>query len=58
MKMNAYFSDITVTNIIQSFTQKMAVKTSCDGYETKLRHGHPMYNSATVKMDTLLRQLI
>ena len=46
MKMNAYFSDTTVTNIIQSFTQKMAVKTSCDGYETKLRHGHPMYNSA------------
>jgi len=39
----AYLSDITVTNISESFTHKMAAKTSWHRYGTKLRHCHHMY---------------
>ena len=38
-----YSSGITVTNIYESFTHKMATKTSWHRYGTKLRHCHPMY---------------
>jgi len=37
------FSDITVANISESFTHKMAAKTSWHRYESKWRHWHPMY---------------
>ena len=37
------FSNITVTNISQRFTYMMAAKNGLHGYETKLRHGHPVY---------------
>jgi len=40
----AYLIDITLANISQSFTYKMAPKTSWQRYETKLSHCHPMYN--------------
>jgi len=37
------FSNITVTNIShQRFTYTMAAKNGLHGYETKLRHGHPV----------------
>jgi len=36
-------SAITVTNIYQSFTYKMAAEISWDRYGTKLRHCHLMY---------------
>jgi len=38
----ACFSAITVTNISESFTHKMAAKTSWHRYGTKLRHCHPI----------------
>ena len=41
----AYLSDITVTNISESFTHKMAAKTSWHRYGTKLRHCHPTYTA-------------
>jgi len=40
----AYLSDSRVTNISESFTHKMAAKTSWHRHVTKLRHCHPMYN--------------
>ena len=40
----AYLSDITVVNISESFTPKMAAKTSWHRHESKLRHCRPMYN--------------
>jgi len=40
----AYLSDILVRNIYESFTHKMAAKTSWHRYGTKLRHYHPMYS--------------
>jgi len=40
----AYLSHITVANISESFTHKMAAKTSWRRYGTKLRHCHPMYS--------------
>jgi len=43
----AYLSDSRVTDISQSFTHKMAAKTSWHRYAAKLRHGHPM-NTACV----------
>ena len=36
-------NDSTLTNTCQSFTQRMAAKTSWHRYGTKLRHCHPMY---------------
>jgi len=39
----AYLSAITVTNIYQSFTYKMATEIDRHRYGTKLRHCHPMY---------------
>jgi len=39
----AYLSAITVTNISQSFTYKMAAKINWHRFGTKLRHRHPMY---------------
>ena len=39
----AYLSCVTVRNIYESFTNKMAAKTSWHKYGTKLRHSHPMY---------------
>jgi len=39
----AYLSDNRVTHISQSFTHKMAAKTSWHRYGTKLRHCHPVY---------------
>jgi len=35
-----FLSDSRVTNISQSFTHKMAAKTSWHRYGTKLRHCH------------------
>ena len=40
----AYLNDITVTNILKSFTYKMAAKINWHKYATKLRHSHPMYS--------------
>ena len=40
MTNKAYLSTITVTDISQSFTYKMAAKKTTG---TKLRHRHPMY---------------
>jgi len=42
-----YLCDIRVTNISESFTHKMAAKSSWHRYETKLRHCHPLYRDAT-----------
>ena len=39
----AYLSTITVRNISQSFTYKMAAKINWHRYGTKWRHCHPMY---------------
>jgi len=39
----ACFSNITVTNISQRFTYKMAAKNGWHRYVTKLCHYHPMY---------------
>ena len=39
----AYLSGVTVRNIYESFTHKMAAKTSWHRYGTKWRHCHPMY---------------
>ena len=41
----AYLSGITVRNIYESFTHKMAAKASWHRYGTKLRHCHPMYGT-------------
>ena len=54
----AYLSDITVTNISQSFTRKTAAKTSWHRYGTKLRHCHPMYCTPCSKNVHLLIFLI
>jgi len=43
----AYLIDINVANISQSFTHKMAPKTSWHRYGTKLRHCHPMYKTSS-----------
>ena len=43
-QIKACLSTITVTNIYQSFTYKMASKINWHRYETKLRYCHPMYN--------------
>ena len=40
----AYLSTITVTNIYQSFTYKMAAKIKWHRYGTKLRHCRPVYS--------------
>ena len=40
-----YLSDTTAINISQSFTYKMAAKTSWHRYGTKLRHCHLMYTN-------------
>jgi len=39
----AYLSDNRLENSFNSFTYKMAARTSCDIYGTKLRHCHLMY---------------
>ena len=39
----SYLSAITVTNISQSFTYKMAAKINWHRYGTKLCQCHPMY---------------
>jgi len=39
----AYLRGITVRNIYESFTHKMAAKASWHRYGTKLRHCHTMY---------------
>ena len=41
---DAYLSAITVTNVYQSCTYKMAAKIKWHRYETKLRHCHPMFS--------------
>jgi len=38
-----HLSGVTVRNIYESFTHKMAAKTSWHRYGTKLRHCQPMY---------------
>jgi len=40
----AYLSDVTKTTIADSFTHKMAAKTSWHRYGTKLRHYRLMYS--------------
>ena len=42
-QIKACLSTITVTNIYQSFTYKMAAKINWNRYETKLRHCHRVY---------------
>jgi len=49
--------DIRVTNIYQSFTHKMAVKTSWRRYGTKLRHCHPVYTAFTYLLTRSVRAL-
>jgi len=44
----AYLSNITVRNIYESFTHKMAAKTSWHRYGTNLRHCHPVYTECCV----------
>jgi len=39
----AYLSGITVRNIYESLTHKMAAETSWHRYGTKLRYCHPMH---------------
>ena len=39
----AYLSGITVRNIYESFTHKMAAKANWHRYGTKLHHCHPVY---------------
>ena len=46
----AYLSTITVTNIYQSFTYKMAAKINWHRYGTKLRHCHPVHSNRIRKM--------
>ena len=46
--------DITVANIYQSFTHKMAPKTSWQRYETKLSRCQSMYTVSQKKQDTKL----
>ena len=41
----AYLSFITVTNIYEIFTYKMAAKINWHSYRTKLRHCHPTYTA-------------
>jgi len=43
----AYLSTITVANIFQSFTYKMAAKINGHRYRTKLHHCHPMLSFNT-----------
>ena len=43
----AYLSAITVTNISQSFTYRMAAKINWHTYGTKLHHCYPMYNAVS-----------
>jgi len=45
MIVKMYLCDITVANISESFTHKMAAKTSWHRYESKLRHCHPVYSN-------------
>ena len=42
----AYLSDVTVTNIYESFAHRMAAKTSRHRYGKKLRHCHPVYSNS------------
>ena len=44
----AYLTDITVTNIYQSFTHKMAANTRWHRYATKWHHYHPVYSYVIV----------
>ena len=44
----AYLSDVTETTVAESFTLKMAAKTSWHRHGTKLRHCHPVYRTPTV----------
>ena len=50
----AYLSCVTVRNIYESFTNKMAAKTSWHKYGTKLRHCHPMYINTLTYLLTYL----
>jgi len=43
----SYLSAVTVTNISQSFTYKMAVKINWQRYGTKFRNCHPTYTLLT-----------
>jgi len=49
-----YLIDITVAKISQSFTQKMASKTSWHRHGTKLRDCRPMYNAQVGYMHACL----
>ena len=53
----AYLSAITVTNIFQSFTYKMAAEIDWHRYGTKLRHCHRMYNKLSVRKLTFLQSV-
>ena len=46
----SYLSTITVTDISQSFTYKMAAKTNWNK-GTKLRHYHSMYNLTQFRLN-------
>jgi len=43
---------MTVTNLSQRFTHKMAAKTSWYRYGTKLRHCHPIYKRIDIVLTT------
>jgi len=53
----AYLSAITVTNIFQSFTYKMAAEIDWHRYGTKLHHCHHMYNKLSVRKLTFLQSV-
>jgi len=52
----AYLSAITVTNISESFTYKMAAKINWHRYGTKLRHYHPMCSLPTLTQQKCRRR--
>ena len=54
----AYLSGITVRNIYESLTHKMAAKTSWHGYGTKLRHCNPMYRNFACSLALLSRYAV
>jgi len=51
----AYLSGITVRNIYESFTHKMAEKTSWHRYGRKLRYCHPVYMPSVLLPSVLWR---
>jgi len=53
----AYLSAITVTNVSQSFTNKMAAKINWHRYGAKLCYCHPMYSSRHSSRRFIIKKL-